>query len=161
VTAGMATRGQPTRQPDEDRCPTGLTLAGGALVVVGVAALAALLAQTPGPRLGLLTAAVLVITAVTGDARAAIGVSVMAWAVGNGFLVNRLGELSWHGRLDTWFVIGLLSAVSIGMIIADTRYSARNRRRWHPFAALLAEQTPEERPAGPVPHAEPVEEKEM
>jgi hypothetical protein len=134
--------------PDDQRCPTGLTLAGGCVVVVGVTALAAVLVGAPGVRLGLVTVAVLVFTAVTGDGWAAIGVSAIAWAVGNGFLVNRLGELRWHGRLDAWFVIGLLSAVSVGMVTAHTRQGIRARRRWRPFDTLLNQPVG---PAGPVP----------
>lgn len=167
----MATGGWRAWQPstDGERCPTGLTVAGGAVVVVGAAVLAALLAHTPGPRLGLLVAAVLIFTAMAGDGRAAIGVGAMAWAVGNGFLVNRLGQLTWHGRLDGWFVIGLLSAVSVGMVTAQVREGIRSRRRWHPFVALLNEQVgPREpasqtwagRPDDPGPGVEPVDEKE-
>jgi len=143
------------------------------VVVVGVTLLAALLAHTPGPRLGLVTAAVFGFTAVAGDGLAAIGVSAMAWAVGNGLLVNRLGELSWHGRLDVRFVIGLLAAVSMGMVAAQIREGMRSRRRWQPFVALLNEPVGAGRPAsqtlvgrrdprrdGPGAAAEPAEEKE-
>lgn len=167
----MATGGWRAWQPpaDDERRPTGLAVAGGAVVVVGAAVLAALLVDTPGPRLGLLTATVLVFTAAAGDGKAAIGVSAMAWAVGNGFLINRLGQLTWHGRLDVWFVMGLLSAVSVGMVTAQVREGMRSRRRWHPFVALLNEQLgPGEpasqtwvgRPDDPGPDAEPVEDKE-
>jgi hypothetical protein len=106
-----------------ERCPTGIAVAVGAVVVVGAATLAAVLARTPGPRLGLLTAVVAVFAAVAGDGRAALAVAGVAWPVGNGFLVNRFGELSWHGRVDAWFVIGLLSAVSVGMTISQLRWS--------------------------------------
>jgi hypothetical protein len=113
--------GWPVRSPAApERCPTGIAVAVGAVALVA-AAVAATSARTPGPRLGLLVLTVAVFAALTGNVRAASAVAALAWPIGNGFLVNRFGELSWHGRLDGWFVIGLLSAVSVGILAARRR----------------------------------------
>ncbi|MGC9669753.1 hypothetical protein ACNTMW_24800 [Planosporangium sp. 12N6] len=108
--------------------------------MTAAAELAAVLARTPCPRLGLLTAAVAVVAVLAGDGRAALAVAGVAWPVGNGFLVNRYGELSWHGWLDGWFVIGLLAAAATGTVTGAARRALRQRRRWHPFAVLLGAQ---------------------
>lgn len=127
VTAGW-------REPsDEEHTPTGLTIAGGVVVVVVAASVAAVLTDAVGARVGALAVAVLLFTALAGDGRAAVGVAVVAWAVGNGFLINQRGQLSWRPSVDTWFVMGLLGAVAVGMIFAEVRGWTRRRRRWRPL----------------------------
>jgi hypothetical protein len=112
--------------------------------------------------------AVAVFAAVARDGGAALAVAGLAWPVGNGFLVNQRGELSWHGRLDAWFVIGLLAAVPVGMATAQVRQELRSRRRWSPFAALPSEPVERAQPASAsaahwtddqAAHMEPAEEK--
>lgn len=124
--------------PVEERTPAGLSLAGGVVLVVLTATVTAPLTHAVGWRIAAVTAGVLVFTTITGDGRAAGGVAVIAWAVGNGFLINRLGQLSWHAEGDTWFVMGLLGAVAVGMTIAEVRREVRGRRRWQPWRDLLA-----------------------
>ena len=76
----MTTHGWRPSAADEEGCPTGIAVGVGAVVVVA----AAVLARTPGPRLGLLTGAVGVCAAVSGDGRTALTVAGLAWPVGNG-----------------------------------------------------------------------------
>lgn len=126
------------REPlDDERTPTGLSVAGGVVVVVGTAAVVGLVTHAVGWRLGALMVAVLLFTAAVGDGRAAAGVAVIAWAVGNGFLINRFGELRWHRPVDNWFAMGLLGAVAVGMIVAEVRGQTYRRRRWRPWRNLL------------------------
>jgi hypothetical protein len=109
------------------------------------------LTHAVGLRIAAVTAAVLVFTTIAGDGRAAGGVAVIAWAVGNGFLINRLGRLSWHAEMDTWFVMGLLGSVTVGMTIAEVRREVRGRRRWRPWRDLLAASAEPVDPAGSTP----------
>jgi MFS family permease len=123
--------------PADDRCPSGIAVAVGAALMVAVAVLGAALTQSAAPRLGGLVLVVAVFMAVFGDGRAALALGVLAGPIGNGFLVNRFGELRWHTRLDGWFVIGLLAAGAVSMIIAQTRREVHIRARIRPFAVLL------------------------
>jgi hypothetical protein len=120
--------------------PTGIVVAAGAAALVVAACLAAPLAHTPGPRLAPLVAVVALVATVSGNGRAAATVAVLAWPVGNGFLVNAYGTLSWHPRVDGWYVPALLLAVSCGMIAADLRNRRAGYRRIEPFLALLSDQ---------------------
>ena len=43
-----------------------------------------------------------------------LGVGVLTWALANGFVENRFGELSWHGRPDAL----LLTALSLTALAA-------------------------------------------
>lgn len=134
----MWSRGWPARpEPDEEGHPTGIVVGVGAASLVGAACFAALVAHTPGPRLGPLVVVVGLVAAWSGNGRAAVTVAVLAWPVGNGFLVNRYGTLSWHPRVDTWFVLALLGAVSLGMTVAQ-RYREPAERA--PLVALLSDQ---------------------
>ncbi|MDQ1654034.1 MAG: hypothetical protein QOI35_3234 [Cryptosporangiaceae bacterium] len=105
-----------TSRPDSDRCPAGLAIGGGAvmLVVVTLVAAAALPAV---PGLSALAVAVGVFAALSGDGRAVSAIATLAWPFGNGFLLNQYGDLSWHHQ-DTGFVSGLLVAAALGMIVA-------------------------------------------
>jgi len=124
--------------PDEDAYPTGIVVAAGAAALVGTACLAALLPHVPAARLAPLVAVVAVVAAWSGNGRAAVTVAALAWPVGNGFLVNGYGTLSWHPAVDTWFVLALLLALSLGMILSGVRRSRVEYRRMRPFVALLS-----------------------
>jgi MFS family permease len=139
MTTGDWGRRWPTSR-DEDRCPTGIAIALGAAVLIGVAFISAAFPPAPAPRLALLVVAVALFAALSGDGPAALAVAGLAWPIGNGFLVNRYGGLSWHGRLDTGFVLSLLIAVSVGMVVSQGIVEWRaDRRRMRPFEQLLHE----------------------
>jgi MFS family permease len=121
---------------DRGGCPTGIAVGIGAVAVVVATVLASLLPGT-GPRLGAVVLAVGLFAATVGNGRAALAVAGLAWSLGNGFLVNQLGTLRWHAHTDTWFVIGLLAAVAVGMTVAQIRRELLAARRMRPFVELL------------------------
>lgn len=121
------------------RCPTGILIGLGSVVVVVAAVAAAVLARGPLPRLAVVVVAIGGFAVLADDARATLTAAVVAWPVGNGFLVNRLGELSWHARIDPRFVAGLLTAVCLGSMVAGVRRRVATRRWWRPFTAMLSE----------------------
>jgi hypothetical protein len=102
--------------PATDRCPVGIAIGGGAVMLVAVT-LAAALALPAVPGLSALAVAVGVFAALSGDGRAVAAITTLAWPFGNGFLLNQSGELSWHHQ-DTGFVSGLLVAAALGMVVA-------------------------------------------
>ena len=131
--AASATRGE------EGRCPRGIAVAAGAVALVATALLAGALTPGPLPRLGGPVLVVAVVAAAFGDGRCALAVAALAWAIGNGFLVNQFGELRWHPGADVPFLIGLLVAVAVGMTVAQIRREVRTGARMRPFVALLRE----------------------
>ena len=145
MTLGMG--GGSAAPVDEDRCPSGIAVAVGAVALVAAAMFAAAVTDRPAPRLGVLVLAVAVFAAVFGDGRAALAVAGLAWPIGNGFLVNRFGELRWHAGVDGWFVVGLLAAVAVGMTVAQIRREVLARARMRPFVALLRDDSPDVLPA--------------
>lgn len=70
-----------------------------------------------GAPVGLRVAAgaVLVVAAVTLDLVATTGTAAIGFAVFGGFLVDRLGELSWHGAADVWRLTALVVAAAVGL----------------------------------------------
>jgi hypothetical protein len=56
--------------------------------------------------------------ALTNDVLALIPVVALAWLVVNGFLVDRLGELSWHGWPDLFRLSLLACAGYVGLAIS-------------------------------------------
>jgi len=72
-----------------------------------------------------MVAAVVAFAALAGDRRAVACVAGLAWLVVNGFLVDRFGELSWHGTADIYRALMLISAGILGLLIA----AVRRRRR--------------------------------
>jgi hypothetical protein len=77
----------------------------------------------------------------TFDVRALASTVVIAWLIVNGFLENRLGELSWHGRPDIALLTVLVVAGAAGLVLgASHRYSRELRSRKHldiEFRAML------------------------
>jgi hypothetical protein len=140
--------GVPAAPVDEDRCPSGIAVAVGAAALVTAAIVGATLTRGVAFRLGGMVLTIAVLAAVAGDGRAALAVGGLAWPIGNGFLVNRFGELRWHAGLDVWFVAGLLAAVAIGMTIAQVRREVRARALMRPFVILPRADWPEIPPAG-------------
>jgi hypothetical protein len=133
---------------DDDRCPTGIAVAVGAVALIATAALGAVVTEQPALRLGGLVLAAAAFAAVFGDSRAALAVAALAWPIGNGFLVDRFGELRWHAGLDGWFVGGLVAAVAVGMTVAQIRRELRSHARVRPIVALLQDASPDAAPGG-------------
>ncbi|MET7398708.1 hypothetical protein ABZS66_34985 [Dactylosporangium sp. NPDC005572] len=108
--------------------PTGLTLAAGAAGVVVVAVLCAAM-TAPSAALVRLVALALWSAAVgaVGDLVAAAATAAIAWTVLNGFLVNQLGELTWHGPADAVRLGVLLGAAAVSWLAVLTRRVLRHR----------------------------------
>lgn len=60
----------------------------------------------------------------------------LGWLVVNGFLVNTLGRLSWHGAGDAWRLAALAGAAATGWSIPAIR-NGRRRRRWDAWLASI------------------------
>jgi hypothetical protein len=98
--------------------PVGVNLAAGAAAVVVAAMVAALVpAVDGGRRVAVLAVVVGGFAAVTADPRAVAGVGLVAWLVDNGFLVDRVGVLSWHGSADLYRAVVLAAAGGAGLLI--------------------------------------------
>jgi hypothetical protein len=139
-----------TSRPDPDRCPVGIAIGAGAVMLVAVT-LAAAAALPVVPGLSALTVSAGVFAALSGDGRAVSAIAALAWAFGNGFLLNQYGDLSWHHQ-DTGFVTGLLIAAALGMIVAP--FLARRPQRPAvptPATGLVAAKPAEPASAAPQP----------
>jgi hypothetical protein len=134
-----------------ERTPTGINLAAGTVALIGAALVAAALpASQPGWRFALIALTVGVFAAVTMDHRALAGVALLGWLVVNGFLVDRLGELSWNGPSDIWRMIILVVAAALGRAAGKVYRQIRDLRlRWRAEVdgALLAPDLEEEKKA--------------
>lgn len=115
-----------------ERTPVGIDLAAGAVAVIGAALVAAALsASQPGWRFAMIAVAVGGFGTVTLDQRALAGVVVLGWLISNGFLVNRLGELSWHGSSDIWRMMILVAVAALGLAAGEAGRQIRDlRSRW-------------------------------
>jgi K+-sensing histidine kinase KdpD len=65
--------------------------------------------------------AVVVFGALFGGRLAVACAAGLAWLVVNGFLVDRFGELSWHGPADVYRAVMLAVAGLLGLLIASVR----------------------------------------
>jgi hypothetical protein len=118
-----------TRRPDVT--PLGIKIAVGAVGLIVAALIAAAIPQAyPGWRFGLMVAAVALFAAISLDQIALAVIAVIAFAITNGFLEDRFGQLSWHGVDDVWRLLLLVIACAWGLAVGETaRQIARMRRR--------------------------------
>jgi hypothetical protein len=132
---------QPHRERRVEVTPAGVDVALGAVVIVAAALAAGLVpVSSTGPRLGLMAAALSLFAAATVDLRAVVVVTITAYLVFDGFLVNQLGELSWRGAADTRRLAVLCLAAALGLV-AGLGYRAAHRvRTWRTWAEQLARQ---------------------
>jgi K+-transporting ATPase KdpF subunit len=107
--------------------PTGIAVAGGAVAVVAAATVAAFVpVSAGGVRLGLMAAALAGFAAAAVDLRAVAFATVLAYLVHDGFLVNRMGDLTWTGAPDVRRVEILAAAAAVGLLVGGLR-----RKEWH------------------------------
>jgi MFS family permease len=102
----------------------GIGLGAATVVVAGLLAAAVPVADQPW-RFAVMVIAVVVFGALFGGRLAVACAAGLAWLVVNGFLVDRFGELSWHGTADIYRALMLISAGVLGLLIA----AMRRRRR--------------------------------
>ena len=114
------------------RTPVGINLAAGTAMVVAAALVAAAISTTyAGWRFAVVALAVGLFAALTLDRLALVGVAVLGWLVVNGFLVDRLGELSWHGSADLYRMLLLVVAGAFGLAVGEVfRQLVVLRARW-------------------------------
>ena len=114
-----------TQRPGDEvfdpRCPAGLAIGMGTVALSVTTLVAALLPVPTGVRLGALVVAVGALTVWSGYGRVALGLATIAWPLGNGFLLNHDGTLSWHAGSDFVFIDALLLAAALGMVVALQR----------------------------------------
>lgn len=79
-------------------------------------------------RLLVLAVVIAGFAAVAGDALAAVVTAGLAWPFYLGFLVDRYGELHWHGPIDLLRLAVLAMASLIGTAVGDWVTSGRARR---------------------------------
>jgi hypothetical protein len=104
------------------RVPFGINLGAGCAVVVVAAVIAAALPQPAQVwRVVVMAGAVILVGAVTADALATPLVAVVAFLVLDGFLVNRYGQISWHGMTDMYRLVVVMVSAGAGLAIATAR----------------------------------------
>ena len=115
-----------------ERTPVGINLAAGTAMVIVAALLAALVpAAHAGWRFTVVAVAVGLFAALTLDQLALAGVALLGWLVVNGFLVDHLGELSWHGSADLYRMLLLVVAGAFGLAAGEAhRQLIALRARW-------------------------------
>ena len=119
-----------TRAPE--RTPVGINLAAGTGIVIAAALLAAVIPSAhTGWRFTVVALAVGLFAALTLDQLALAGVAALGWLVVNGFLVDHLGELSWHGSADLYRMLLLVVAGGFGLAAGEVyRQLVALRARW-------------------------------
>ena len=132
--------------------PTGLGLAFGSVVVVAAAlAAGAVPTSSAAVRLGISAAFLAAFAAFPITAAAAAGSGVLAFLTFDGFLVNSLGELSWHGATDGWRLLTIAVAVISGFV-AGVAYRAVHRwLQWQRWRLWITDERwhADEKPAHP------------
>lgn len=114
------------------RTPFGVDVTAGAVLVVAAALVAALVPAADGAaRLAVLAVAVGLFAAGTVDAVAVAAVTLLAGLVDNGFLVDRFGQLGWHGWPDAYRIAALVLAGALGWSVGAAAGRVRRARaRW-------------------------------
>lgn len=104
-----------------DRTETrGMALGAGAVLMVAATLVAAAIpAADPGWRFAVVAVAVGVFAAATLDQVVLAGVALIAFLLVNGFLVDRFGQLSWHGAADVWRALLLVVAGAWGLAAGE------------------------------------------
>jgi hypothetical protein len=121
------------REQAANRTPVGIEIAAGAMLIVLVAAMAAMVpVADPIARYAILVVAVGAFAAVTCDQVAITVVALVGYLTFNGFLVNHLGELSWHGMDDFLRLAALVMAIAIGLAAGEMYRLLHRIRRPHP-----------------------------
>lgn len=124
------------RPAAEPGVPIGVNVAGGSAVMVVAALVAAAVPESAaGVRLGVVAVALAAFTVVTVDLRAAAVVTVLGYLVMDGFLVNRMGELSWRGAADIRRFAILAAGALAGLGVGAVRRRVAEHRRFAPVEA--------------------------
>jgi hypothetical protein len=118
------------RRADPQPAPVGINVGIGAALMVAAGLVGAAVASD-GWRLSVLALALAGFAAATLDQLALAPVLAIGFAILNGFLVNRYGQLSWHGPADLWRLMVLVMAAAVGLGLgAAYRELGDLRARW-------------------------------
>ncbi len=114
--------------------PTGVGVAVGCAVVVVAAFVAAMVPTTDSTaRLVVMSVSVAALGAWSADWMALLIATTVAFLVTNGFLVDRLGELTWHGGSDGWRLLSLGGCALLGLLVGGlVRLPSARRDRTDP-----------------------------
>lgn len=120
--------------------PVGINVAVGAVTIsMAMVAAATVPITDPQWRCAPVAVAMGLFAAGTFDWRAVALIVVPAWMVMNGFLVNHLGELSWHGWADLDRFLVLVVAGGVGLAVASAHRGLKDRRERWPLGAAVHE----------------------
>ncbi len=115
-------------RPGVDRTPSGVTVAGGAAACVAAALVVSLIPVShSGIRESVFAMALAGYAAYCLDIIAVAATVPLFWLVQDGFLVDRYGVLSWHGRSDL-LRVGLLVVAAVAGLAAGASYRRGARR---------------------------------
>ncbi len=116
----------------DDATPVGIDVAVGATaVVIAMFVASAIPRAQPGWRCALVALAVGVFAATTVDLPAVAALVPGTWMVMDGFLVNRLGDLSWHGSPDAYRLLALIAAGGLGLALGGMNHRVHElRQQW-------------------------------
>lgn len=143
---------QPIPVRADEPTPVGINVGIGAVLIIVAAMIAAAVPATDsGWREGIVLAAVGVFAAATVDQVALAGVVALAWLVVNGFLIDRFGQLSWHGSSDLRLIMLLVLVGTAGLLagqayrqVTHLRESWRAEAEWQGTGADSVADTYEE-----------------
>jgi hypothetical protein len=132
--------GRSARVDDDAGTPVGINLAVGAVTITAAVFVAASVPiADPQWRCAVVAVAVGLFAAFTLDWPAVAAVVLPTWMIMNGFLVNRLGDLSWHGRADLDRFVVLVVAGCLGLAVGKAHRRVHGlRERWQ-LAAVVHE----------------------
>ena len=110
------------RIDDDTGTPVGINVAVGAVTItIALFAASAVPIVDPQWRCAVVAAALGLFAASTVDWVAVSAVVLPTWMIMNGFLVNQLGDLTWHGRADLDRFLALVVAGGIGLTVGAAR----------------------------------------
>ena len=117
--------------PRDPQVPLGINTAiGSAVMVLALVAAYLVPARDGMARLGLLCAVLAWFALACVDPAAVLVVLVVTCLVGDGFLVNHGGDLSWHGGPDAARVAVLAGAGLLGLLAGQARRRLADHRRF-------------------------------
>lgn len=123
--------------------PTGIAVAAGSAAVVASALVAAALPGRAGTaRGGLVVATLMIFAAVAIDPAAIAAAGLLDFLIFEGFLVNRLGYLSWHGTVDAWRLAAFAAAAGAGLVAGVAYRALRDVRTWRARECRFAYRSP-------------------
>jgi H+/gluconate symporter-like permease len=127
--------------PPEHNPPTGIAVAlGSAVIVVSAFVSAAVPASVGTVRLGPVAVALAGFAALTVNPAAVAAVGGLGFLVFDGFLVNQLGELSWHGPADVRRLMVLAAAGVLGIGTGTAYRAVRRMRAWRRRSEWIGDQ---------------------